>query len=190
MVLVVLFAGALGVACVVLALLIAAQGTPQGSPPKVAPPPPGIAPTAQKLPPSCAMTGDVYGNNAIVKGGIERKGVRATYHFYSPHYTTSSLACANMVHTFKKQLLQYPWTAYCLDGSAKWDPRRTCGKCLRVRNRSTGAAIIVRAVDSGGCSGPGANGLDLDPCAFNAIDTNKHGVRDGHMMLDVEEVRC
>lgn len=146
-----------------------------------------------KLPASCKITGDVFGPNARVKNGIRRENVRATYHYYSPAYNTSSLACADIVWKWpnsSQKLLMYPWTAYCLDGSQNWNPQRTCGRCLRVRNRGTGAAIIVRAVDSGGCSGGSQNGLDLDPCAFNAIDSNKHGVRDGHMMVDVEEVEC
>lgn len=85
-------------------------------------------------------------------------------------------------------LLQYPWTAYCLDG--KSFSQDTCGKCLRVTNRRTGASVIARAVDFGGCSDADGTGLDLDPCAFDAIDSDRRGYADGFMRVDVEEVEC
>ena len=196
--------------CVLAALLLVARAgsarttappqepsSPQGptSPQGPVDPPSPSAPRepGTRLPASCKITGNVFGNNARVRNGIQKQNVRATYHYYSPHYDTGTLACADIVWkwpNYGQKLLMYPWTAYCLEGSAGWNPQRVCGKCLRVKNRSTGAAIIVRAVDSGGCSGGSANGLDLDPCAFNAIDTNKNGVRDGHMFVDVEEVEC
>ena len=146
-----------------------------------------------KLPTSCKITGDVFGANARVNNGVRRENVRATYHYYAPQYATSTLACADIIHKwpqYSAKVLMYPWTASCIEGSQNWNPQRMCGKCLRVKNRGTGASIIVRVVDSGGCSGPSKNGLDLDPCAFNAIDTDKKGILDGHMMVDVEEVEC
>ena len=149
--------------------------------------------SGSRLPASCKITGDVFGANARVRGGIAKQNVRATYHTYSPHYDTGTLACADIVWkwpNYSQKLLTYPWTAYCLEGSAGWNPQKTCGRCLRVRNRSTGAAVIARVVDSGGCAGGAQNGLDLDVCTFNAIDGDGHGVRDGHMMVDVEEVAC
>lgn len=34
----------------------------------------------------------------------------------------------------------------------------------------------------------GHGGLDMDPVAFNALDIDGAGVRDGHMMLNIEWV--
>jgi hypothetical protein len=149
--------------------------------------------SAKKLPAECKITGDVFGDNPAVKGGIKKKGVYATYHYYAPGYETSSLACADIFHSWKDYgptLLKYPWSAWCLEGSAGWNPKKTCGKCFRIRNQKTRQAVIIRAVDSGGCSGGAKNGLDLDPCAFRAIDAGSAGIRDGHLMVDVEEVEC
>ena len=141
------------------------------------------------LPESCKMWGDVYGANPEL--GAVKRNVKATYHFYSPGYATATLACADKfwaTPNYSKMLLQYPWTAYCLKDPAF--SQSTCGKCFRVTNRRTGANIIVRAVDRGGCSDADGTGLDLDPCAFNAIDTDKQGYRDGNMRVDVQEVQC
>lgn len=144
--------------------------------------------TTKRLPPECKIWGDPFESVQPVSGGIERQNVRATYHYYAPAYETSSLACADAFWKHPdhgRKLLRYPWTAYCLGFS-----QSVCGKCLRVTNRRTGASVIVRAVDNGGCSDTDGTGLDLDPCAFNAIDTDKQGYRDGHMRVDVKEVRC
>lgn len=193
------------VAVVALVLMLTTGGTETtAKAPGAAPPAPPTAPNTggsvvqpkpgNKLPASCKMTGDVFSSRPAVAGGIRKQGVRATYHFYSPEYNTSSLACADIVWkwpNYSQKMLQYPWTAYCIGGRAGWNAAKMCGKCLRVKNRATGAAIIVRVADSGGCSGGAKDGLDLDSaCAFNAIDTNGHGVRDGHLMVDVEEVEC
>lgn len=145
----------------------------------------------EPLPADCKIWGDPFASAAPVPSGVARANVRATYHYYAPNYETSSLACADAFWAdpaHGKKLLKYPWTAYCLDGRA-WSPA-SCGKCLRVTNRRTGAAVIARAVDNGGCSDVDGTGLDLDPCAFNAIDTDKQGYRDGHMRVDVAEVDC
>ena len=146
--------------------------------------------TPQTLPAGCSnLWGGVSG--ADVAGGVDTKDVRATYHYYAPGYETSSLACADRfwadpAHGHK--LLKYPWTAYCLDG--RNFSQDTCGKCLRVTNRRTGASVVARAVDNGGCSDKDGTGLDLDPCAFGAIDTDKRGYADGFMRVDVREVDC
>lgn len=141
-----------------------------------------------------ALWGDAQAKPAVVKGvggGYSARGVRATYHHYSPAYETSSLACADRLWAdpgHGKKLLKYPWTAFCLN-----DPQfsqRVCGTCMRVTNGATGASVIARAVDFGGCSGGAAGGLDLDPCAFNAIDTDGRGVRDGNLTVDVQQVEC
>lgn len=163
--------------------------TAPGTPTNDAPPTPG-----NKLPASCKITGDVFGNRPAVTGGVRKQNVYATYHPYEDGgYATSTLACADIIWkwpNYSQKVMQYPWTAFCLDGQAGWNPGKTCGKCFRVKNRATGAAVIVRAVDSGGCSGGAKNGLDLSKCAFNAIDTNGQGVKNGHMMTDVTEVAC
>lgn len=141
-----------------------------------------------QLPAECKLWGDVFGNNPVVDGGLSRQNAKATYHYYSPGYGTAQLACADRFWAdpdHPRKLLKYPWTAYCLGFD-----QSVCGKCLRVTNRRTGASIIVRAVDNGGCSDVDGTGLDLDPCAFNAIDTDKQGYADGHMRVDVQEVWC
>ena len=143
------------------------------------------------LPAHCKLWGDAFAPVDTIDDGVRRTDVRATYHFYAPAYETSSLACADRfwadpLHGHK--LLKYPWTAYCLDG--KSFSQDTCGKCLRITNRTTGANVIARAVDFGGCSDVDGTGLDLDPCAFNAIDTDGRGYADGFMRVDVEQVTC
>lgn len=143
------------------------------------------------LPVDCKMWGDVYADAQPVKGGVARQNVRATYHYYSPGYETSSLACADRFWAdpgHGRKLLKYPWTAYCLGGRSF--SQDTCGKCLKITNARTGASVIARAVDNGGCSDADGTGLDLDPCAFNAIDTDGQGLRDGNMRVNVQEVTC
>jgi hypothetical protein len=151
-----------------------------------------VAPApAVALPASCKIWGDVGAKPPAVSGGVARTNVKATYHYYSPQYETSSLACADAFWADPangKKLLKYPWTAYCLDG--KSFVKGTCGKCLRVTNRATRASIVARAVDFGGCSDVDGTGLDLDPCAFNALDTDKRGYADGSLRVDVQEVEC
>ena len=146
----------------------------------------------KKFPKECKINGNPYGSNKAKKGGVSRKNVRATYHQYFPNYETSTLSCSDIFWKWKnygKTLLRYPWAAYCV--TKPWNREKDCGRCLRVTNRGTGASVIVRAVDQGGCTdAKDGTGLDLDPCAFNAIDTNKHGVRDGNMRVDVQEVDC
>lgn len=182
-----------------LAVQLAAflQSQPRPTPPPTLPPPKPTLPPIKRskkgppLPASCKVWGDVYAPAAPVPGGVSRRNVRATYHYYSPGYETATLACADRFWAdpdHGRKLLKYPWTAYCLDG--RKFSQATCGKCLRVTNRRTGASIIVRAVDNGGCSDTDGTGLDLDPCAFNAIDTDKQGYLDGFMRLDVQEVDC
>ena len=170
---------------------------PVKKPPVVKPPvkkPPVKKPPA-KIPafrrqPGCT---NLWGGNEAkdVPGGINRKDVRATFHFYAPGYETSSLACADRFWADKdhgKKLMKYPWTANCLDG--RKFSQESCGKCLRVTNRRTGASVIVRSVDNGGCSDKDGTGLDMDPCGFNQIDSDRKGLADGHMRVDVREVDC
>ena len=145
---------------------------------------------AKALPEACKIWGDAFGSNATVAGGVARDNVRATYHYFSPEYATGTVACADKFWAdpdHPKMLLKYPWTAYCL---SKPFQQSTCGKCLRVTNRRTGAFVIARAVDNGGCSDADGTGLDLDTCAFNAIDTDGQGHADGNMRVDVREVAC
>jgi len=56
-----------------------------------------------------------------------------------------------------------------------------CGRCVRVTNLATGDSVEMTVVDA--C---GTGGVDMDPIGFNAIDGDGAGVRDGHMMVDVE----
>lgn len=163
---------------------------------------PPVVPTTPKkkknklraFPKECKMWGDQSAEIKDSVGGLARKDVKATYHIYSPQYATSSLACADKFWAdpdHARKLLKYPWTAFCMGmpGGKKFT-QDVCGKCLRVTNRRTGASVIVRAVDNGGCSDADGTGLDLDVCAFNAIDTDKKGYNDGNMRVDVQEVEC
>ncbi len=164
-----------------------------GKPPKPDAPVPTADPAAPGggFPAACGLTGDPSASLPEVPGGIAKQNAKATYHTYSPHYDVGTLACADKINATPElvgSLKRYPWTAYCLQG-ANLD-QKVCGKCLRVTNRATGASVVARAVDSGGCSDADGTGLDLDPCAFNAIDTDGAGVRDGHMRVDVREVAC
>lgn len=195
-----LFALACVLAVVVLVTTRDPPPPPPKQPPKQPPPPPRQPPApprqqptrGKKLDAACKITGDVFSTRGPGGNGLVRTNVRATYHTYSPHYDTGTLACADIVHAwpnYSAKMLQYPWFAYCLDGKS-FDPKKVCGRCFRVTNRATGASVIGRAVDHGGCSGGAQNGLDLDTCTFNAIDTKGQGVRDGHLMVDVTEVAC
>lgn len=168
---------------------------PRPPPPPAPKPRPGSDPRTwgpqktKKLPAECNLWGDAFAPAPAVPGGIQKLNARATYHFYSPQYDTGTLACADRFWAdpgHAKKLLKYPWTAFCL-GKFSQD---VCGKCLRVTNRRTGASVIARAVDNGGCSDADGTGLDLDPCAFNAIDGDKRGYMDGFMRVDVQEVEC
>ena len=66
-----------------------------------------------------------------------------------------------------KQLLQYPWVAYCNDKGLGPMTGDKCGKHLRVTNPTTGQWVIVTVVDM--C---GQGGVDMDPIAFNAVSKN------------------
>ncbi|AAC96614.2 hypothetical protein PBCV1_A246R [Paramecium bursaria Chlorella virus 1] len=145
------------------------------------------------MPSSCKLWGDAFKTPTIVPGGISKKDVRMTYHYYAPNYETSSLACADRFWADKdngRKLLKYPWAAYCLDG--RNFKQSTCGKCFRATNRANNNSVIFRAVDFGGCSDPkDQTGIDADPCLFNALDAGSGaGIRDGAMRVDVIEVDC
>lgn len=68
-------------------------------------------------------------------------------------------------------------TAYCV---TEMRPEY-CGRCIRITNLATGASVEATVVDK--C---GTGGMDADPAAFNAIDTNGAGLRDGRMNVAVE----
>ncbi|RZC89419.1 hypothetical protein C5167_036259 [Papaver somniferum] len=125
-----------------------------------------------------------------IVNGQSATNVRATYHIYNPakigwNLNKASAYCstwdANKPLACRKK---YGWTAFC--GPAGPRGQASCGKCLRVYNRSTGAKIIVRIVDQ--CSN---GGLDLDyNTVFKKIDTNGKGYRDGHMFVNYRFVKC
>ncbi|DAZ95403.1 TPA: hypothetical protein N0F65_001061 [Lagenidium giganteum] len=54
-----------------------------------------------------------------------------------------------------------------------------CGDRVRVTNKNDGGRVVVQVVDSGG-----ARGFDLSKQAFDMIDTNKDGYKNGN--LDIE----
>ena len=78
---------------------------------------------------------------------------------------------------------KYGWTAFC--GPAGPRGQASCGKCLRVKNTRTNAAVTVRIVDQ--CSN---GGLDLDVAMFNQIDTDGFGYQQGHLIVDYQFVDC
>jgi hypothetical protein len=138
--------------------------------------------------------GDSGAANKSVANGIKATDVDATYHYYAPGYETSSLQCGGFFEgkpDYGRKLLKYPWTAFCVNGISPATSGK-CGKCFRVKNRRTGASTVVRAVDHGGgdCRTGSSGGLDMDPCGFNAIDTDGNGMANGHLRVDVEEVEC
>ncbi|MCL7043838.1 hypothetical protein MKW94_018840 [Papaver nudicaule] len=122
--------------------------------------------------------------------GESATNVLATYHFYNPSQNGWDL---NRVSAYcstwdaNKPLAwrqKYGWTAFC--GPAGPRGQASCGRCLRVTNRRTGAPITVRIVDQ--CSN---GGLDLDyEGVFKQIDTDGQGFNDGHMFVDYQFVNC
>ena len=154
---------------------------------------PGKGTKGKALPADCKMRGADYFDFAAhkaVPGGFSRQNVRSTYHIYTPNYETSSLACADYFWKDPDngpKLLRYPWLAWC--GSLPFS-QKVCGKCFKITNRATGASIIGRAVDYGGCSDTDGTGIDFDPCGYDSIDTDGAGVRDGNMRVDIQEVEC
>ncbi|KAI3881237.1 hypothetical protein MKW92_003394 [Papaver armeniacum] len=125
-----------------------------------------------------------------IANGQFAPNVRSTYHYYNPAQNGWDL---NRVSAYcstwdaNKPLAwrqKYPWTAFC--GPVGPRGQESCGKCLRVTNRGTNAAITVRIVDQ--CSN---GGLDLDfEGAFKPIDTNRAGYNAGHMFVDYQFVNC
>ncbi|OVA13848.1 Chitin-binding [Macleaya cordata] len=122
-------------------------------------------------------------------GGERATNVRATYHYYYPEQNGWDL---NRVSAYcstwdaNKPLAwrrKYGWTAFC--GPVGPRGQASCGRCLRVTNRGTGAQTTVRIVDQ--CSN---GGLDLDQGVFSQLDTNGRGYADGHMFVDYQFVNC
>lgn len=150
------------------------------------------------------MTANTGATLRTKPGGFRKTNVRATYHEYGeaggPQYYQNTTSCGDFVGdtiannmAVGKKLLKFPWTAFCINGQQVQSG--LCGKCLRITNRDGGVSTVVRVMDNGGCSGrqpdgSDGNGLDIQPCAFNAIDVSGRGNRDGHLWLDVEEVEC
>jgi hypothetical protein len=116
-------------------------------------------------------------------------GVYSTYHYYSPGYYIGSTFCADRIWAEygenNKDLVKYPWVAYCATGHLGPMNVDRCGKCLLITNPSTGQSVKVRVMDK--C---GNGGLDMDPVAFNAIDGDNNGYLDGHMRTKIHFVSC
>ncbi|KAF8052465.1 hypothetical protein N665_1556s0010 [Sinapis alba] len=121
--------------------------------------------------------------------GESASNVRATYHFYNPAQNNWDLRAvsaycstwdADKPYSWRSK---YGWTAFC--GPAGPRGQASCGKCLRVRNTRTNAAVTVRIVDQ--CSN---GGLDLDVAMFNQIDTDGIGYQQGHLIVDYQFVDC
>lgn len=122
-------------------------------------------------------------------GGEQASNVRSTYHEYYPErHNWDLMAVSAYCSTWdaSKPLSwrqKYGWTAFC--GPVGAHGQASCGKCLRVSNRETGAEATVRIVDQ--CSN---GGLDLDVNVFMQLDTNGRGVAQGHLMVDYQFVDC
>ncbi|CAN0892812.1 Pathogenesis-related protein PR-4B [Linum grandiflorum] len=126
---------------------------------------------------------------AAVATGQSASDVRSTYHMYNPELHNWDLTevrafCAtwdaNQPLAWRQR---YGWTAFC--GPAGPQDEASCGLCLKVTNRGTGAATTARIVDQ--CKN---GGLDLDVNVFQSIDSDGNGYAQGHLMVDYEFVSC
>ncbi|KAI3856765.1 hypothetical protein MKX03_022379 [Papaver bracteatum] len=121
--------------------------------------------------------------------GERATNVRATYHIYNPAqngwdlYRVSAYCSTWDGNKPLAWRQKYGWTAFC--GPVGPRGQASCGRCLRVTNRGTGAQTTVRIVDQ--CSN---GGLDLEEAVFRQIDTNGRGINDGHMFVDYRFVNC
>ncbi|KAI3912946.1 hypothetical protein MKW98_019299 [Papaver atlanticum] len=121
--------------------------------------------------------------------GERATNVRATYHIYNPAqngwdlYRVSAYCSTWDGNKPLAWRQKYGWTAFC--GPVGPRGQASCGRCLRVTNRGTGAQTTVRIVDQ--CSN---GGLDLEEGVFRQIDTNGRGINDGHMFVDYQFVNC
>ncbi|WVZ52076.1 LOW QUALITY PROTEIN: hypothetical protein U9M48_003169 [Paspalum notatum var. saurae] len=108
----------------------------------------------------------------------EAHGVLATYNMYNPR--TASTFCATWDADMPLAWRQrYGWTAFCGPAGAHGEP--SCGRCLQVTNRGTGAS--TRGWWTNG-------GLDLDISVFREIDTDGGGMSNDHLSVDYEFVGC
>nr|CAB3491533.1 unnamed protein product [Digitaria exilis] len=119
----------------------------------------------------------------------EAHGVLATYNLYNPErinwdMRTASTFCATWDADMPLAWRQrYGWTAFCGPAGAHGEP--SCGRCLLVTNKATGAKTVARVVDQ--CDN---GGLDLDISVFRQIDTDGGGMFNGHLSVDYEFVGC
>ncbi|CAO2141635.1 unnamed protein product [Urochloa humidicola] len=116
-------------------------------------------------------------------------GVLATYNLYNPErinwdMRTASTFCATWDADMPLAWRQrYGWTSFCGPAGAHGQP--SCGRCLLVTNRATGAKTVARVVDQ--CDN---GGLDLDVSVFKKLDTDGGGMFNGHLSVDYEFVGC
>ncbi|XVF42200.1 hypothetical protein PTKIN_Ptkin01aG0341100 [Pterospermum kingtungense] len=116
--------------------------------------------------------------------------VRATYHYYNPEQNNWDLTAVSAFCStwYADKPLEwrskYGWTAFC--GPVGPQGEEACGKCLKVTNTGTGDKETVRIVDA---CGSGALELDYET-AFEPIDTDGEGFRQGHLVVDYEFVDC
>ncbi|TVT99650.1 hypothetical protein EJB05_54966, partial [Eragrostis curvula] len=119
----------------------------------------------------------------------QASGVLATYNLYNPAQINwdlrrASTFCATWDADEPLEWRQrYGWTAFC--GPAGAQGEASCGRCLLVTNRATGAQTVARVVDQ--CDN---GGLDLDISVFQQIDTDGGGMANGHLAVDYEFVDC
>ncbi|CAI0433870.1 unnamed protein product [Linum tenue] len=122
-------------------------------------------------------------------GGKSASNVRSTYHLYNPEQNGWSLTAVSAYCSTwdaDKPLSwrqKYGWTAFCGPGGPHG--QASCGRCLSVTNKGTGAQETVRIVDQ--CSN---GGLDLDVGVFRRLDTDGRGNDQGHLMVDYKFVDC
>ncbi|XP_066338036.1 pathogenesis-related protein PR-4-like [Miscanthus floridulus] len=119
----------------------------------------------------------------------EAHSVLATYNLYNPQsinwdMRTARTFCATWDSDTPLAWRQrYGWTAFCGPAGEHGEP--SCGRCLQVTNRVTGASAVARVVDQ--CDN---GGLDLDISVFQQIDTDGGGTANGHLSVDYQFVDC
>eukprot|EP01018_Ginkgo_biloba_P007504 Gb_07802 [translate_table: standard] len=117
-----------------------------------------------------------------------QKNVYTSFSQYNPagrDYRLDGLYCSRVIAGKPRSWLsKHKWIAFCASAGGPMH-LSLCGKCLKVRNVSTGQSVVVRIVDR--CNN---RGLILDMDAFNAIDGNEEGYDAGYLRTVYSFVPC
>nr|CAJ40961.1 wheatwin6-b defense protein [Triticum aestivum] len=124
----------------------------------------------------------------------QASSVAATYNLYNPEkinwdLRVASIFCATWDADMPLAWRQrYGWTAFCGPAGAHGQP--SCGRCLQVTNRATGARTVARVVDqcdrSAGstltspCSGRSTPTEAASPMATSSSTTSSSAARTDH----------